>query len=87
MPLPLLLPLPPPPTPAFDDPIIGWLLYCFLPSAFVLAHCHVTVNAFVASCFSSQLLSTVTTAAAAAAAAALCFWEVVSGVPSNLGIK
>jgi hypothetical protein len=42
---------------------------------------------FVASRFSHQLLSTAATAAAAAAAAALHFWEVVSDVPSNLGIK
>jgi hypothetical protein len=71
----------------FDSPIIGWLLHCFLPSALVIACCHATVNAFVASCLSHQLLSTTATAAAAAAAAALCFWEVVSGVPPNLGIK
>jgi hypothetical protein len=85
----LLLPSPPSPTPAFDfdSPVIGWLLHCFLPSAFVIACCHATVNAFVAGRFSRQLLSTTTTAANAAAAAALCFWEVVSGVPSNLGIK
>jgi hypothetical protein len=73
--------------PAFDSPIIGWLLCYFPPSAFVIARCHVTVNAFVAGCFSCQLSSTAATAAAAAAAAALHFWEVVSGVPSNLGIK
>jgi hypothetical protein len=81
------LPSPPPPTPAFDSPIIGWLLHCFLPSVFVIARCHATVNAFVAGRFSRQLLSTAATATAAAAAAALRFWEVVSGVPSNLGIK
>jgi hypothetical protein len=63
------------------------LLRCFLPSAFVIASCHATVNAFVAGRLSRQLLSTAATAAAAAAAAALRFWEVVSGVPSNLGIK
>jgi hypothetical protein len=73
--------------PAFDSPVIGWLLRCFLPSAFVIAHCHVTVNAFVAGHFSHQLLSTAATATADAAAAALRFWEVVPGVPSNLGIK
>jgi hypothetical protein len=73
--------------PAFDSPIIGWLLHCFLPSAFVIACCHVTVNAFVAGHFSCQLSSITTTAAAAAAAAALRFWEGVSGVPSNLVIK
>jgi hypothetical protein len=79
------LPSPPPPTPTFDfdSPIIGWLLHCFLPSAFVIQCCHATVNAFVASRFSHQLLSTAATAAAAAAAATLCFWEVVSSVPSN----
>jgi hypothetical protein len=84
-----MLPLLPPPTPVFDfySPVIGWLLRCFLPSAFVIACCHITVIAFVASHFSHQLLSTAATAAAAAAAAALCFWEVVSGAPSNLGIK
>jgi hypothetical protein len=81
--------LPQPPTPAFDfdSPVIGWLLHCFLPSAFVITCCHVTVDTFVASRFSRQLLSTATTAAAATAAAALRFWEVVSGVPSNLGIR
>jgi hypothetical protein len=63
------------------------LLHCFLLSAFVIACCHVTVNAFVAGRFSCQLSSTAATAAAATAAAALRFWEVVSGVPSNLGIK
>jgi hypothetical protein len=73
--------------PAFDSPVIGWLLHCFLPCAFVIARCHATVNAFVAGHFSRQLLSTAATAAAAAVAAALFFWEVVSGVPSNLGIK
>jgi hypothetical protein len=73
--------------PAFDSPVIGWLLRCFLPSAFVIARCHTIVDAFVDSCFSRQLLSTATTAATAAATAALRFWEVVSGVPSNLGIK
>jgi hypothetical protein len=75
--------------PAFDSPIIGCLLRCFLPSAFVIARCHATVNAFVAGCFSRQLSSTAATSAAAvaAAAAALRFREVVSGVPSNLGIK
>jgi hypothetical protein len=89
LPLLLLLPLPPPPTPAFDfdSPVIGWLLCCFLPSAFVIARCHATVNAFVAGCFSCQLSSTATTTTNAAAAAALCFCEVVSGVPSNFGIK
>jgi hypothetical protein len=73
----------------FDSPVIGWLLRCFLPSAFVIACCHATVNAFVAGCFSRQLSSPAATATtvAAAAAAAICFWEVVSGVPSNLGIK
>jgi hypothetical protein len=81
-PLPLLSPSPPPPTPAFDSRVIGWLLRCFLPSAFIIAHCHATVDAFVAGYFSHQLLSTAATAAAAAAAAALRFWEVVSGVPS-----
>jgi hypothetical protein len=80
----LLLPSPPPTTTAFDSPVIGWLLRCFLPSDFVIAHCHATVNAFVASRFSRQLLSTAATSAAATVAAALCFWEVVSGVPSNL---
>jgi hypothetical protein len=70
---------------ASDPPVIGWLLRCFLPSAFVIACCHTTVDAFVAGRFSRQLSSTTTTAAAAAAA--LRFWEVVSGVPSNLGIK
>jgi hypothetical protein len=75
--------------PAFDFnfPIIGWLLHCFLPSTFVIARCHATVDAFVAGRFSRQLLSTATTAADATAAAALYYWEVVSGVPSNLGIK
>ncbi len=72
---------------AFDSPVIGWFLRCFLPFAFVIAHCHATVNAFVAGHFSRQLLSTAATAAAAAATAALRFWEVVSGIPSNLGIK
>jgi hypothetical protein len=71
----------------FDSPVIGWLLRCFLLSAFVIARCHVTVDAFVAGRVSRQLLPTAATAAAAAAAATLCFWEVVSGVPSNLGIK
>jgi hypothetical protein len=47
----------------------------------------VIVDAFVAGRFSRQLLSTAATTAAAAAAATLRFWEVVSGVPSNLGIK
>jgi hypothetical protein len=83
----LLSSLPPPPTLAFDSPVIGWLLHCFLPSAFVIARCHATVDAFVASCFSRQLLSTAATATTAAAAAALRFWEVVSGVSSNLEIK
>jgi hypothetical protein len=73
--------------PAFDSPVIGWLLRCFLPSAFVIARCHVTVDAFVAGCLSGQLSSTAATAAAAAVTAALRFWEVVSGVPFNLGIK
>jgi hypothetical protein len=81
-PLPLLSPLPPPPKPAFDfdSPVIGWLLHCFLPSAFIIACCHATVDAFVAGRFSRQLLSTAATAAAAAAAAAaaLHFWEMVS---------
>jgi hypothetical protein len=79
--------LPPPPTLASDSPVIGWLLHCFLPSAFVIACCHTTVDAFVAGPFSHQLLSAATTATTAAAAATLHFWEVVSGVPSNLGIK
>jgi hypothetical protein len=81
--------LPPPPTPTFDfdSSVIGWLLHCFLLSAFVIARCHATINAFVAGRFSRQLLSTAATTAAAAAAAALRFWVVVSGVPSNLGIK
>jgi hypothetical protein len=70
--------------PAFDSPVIGWLLLCFLPSTFVIACCHATVNAFVASRFSRQLLSTAATATAAAAAAALHFWEVVSGVSSKI---
>jgi hypothetical protein len=73
--------------PAFDSPIIGWLLCCFLLSAFVIARCHVTVDAFVDGRFSRQLSSTAATATAAAAPAAVRFWEVVSGVPSNLGIK
>jgi hypothetical protein len=73
--------------PAFDSTIIGWLLRCFLPSALVIPGCHVTIDAFVAGRFSRQLSSTAATAVAAAAAAALCFWEVVSGVPSDLGIK
>jgi hypothetical protein len=72
--------------PAFDSPIIGWLLRCFLLSAFVIPRCHVTVVAFVAGHFSPQLSFTAATAAAAAAAATLRFWEVVSGIPSNLGI-
>ncbi len=63
------------------------LMRCFLPSAFVIARYHATVDAFVAGRFSRQLSPTAATAAAAAAAAALYFWEVVSGVPSNLGIK
>jgi hypothetical protein len=73
----------------FDSPVFGWLLRCFLPSAFVIARCHANTNAFIAGHFSRQLSSTAATAttAAAAAAAALRFWEVVSGVPSNLGIK
>jgi hypothetical protein len=70
--------------PAFDSPVIGWLLRCFLSSAFVIACCHAIVNAFVASYFSRQLASTAATAAAAAAAAALRFWEVVSGVCVDL---
>jgi hypothetical protein len=73
--------------PTFDSPIIGWLLRCFLPSAFVITCHHATVNAFVAGRFSRQLSSTPAIAAAAAAAAALRFWEMVSGVPSKLGIK
>jgi hypothetical protein len=63
------------------------LLRCFLLSGFVITHCHATVGTFVAGRFSRQLLSTTTTTTAAAAAAALRFLEVVSGVPSNLGIK
>jgi hypothetical protein len=54
---------------------------------FVIARWHATVNAFVAGRFSRQSLSTAATAATAAAAAALRFEEVMSGVPSNLGIK
>jgi hypothetical protein len=77
--------------PAFDSSVIDWLLRCFLMSTFVIACCHANVDAFVAGRFSHQLSSTTATAtattAAAAAAAALHFWEVVSGVPSNLGIE
>jgi hypothetical protein len=66
----LLSPSPPPSMPAFTAPIIGWLLHCFLPSAFVIARHHATVDAFVASCFCCQSLFLATTAAAAAAEAA-----------------
>ena len=44
-PLSLLLPLllsPPPPPPTFADPIVGWLLRCCPPSAFVIAFCRAT---------------------------------------------
>jgi hypothetical protein len=75
----------PPPTPAFDSPVIGLFLHYVLPSAFVIARRHATVDAFVAGCFSRQLLFTA--AFTAAATAALRFWDVVSGVPSKLGIK
>ncbi len=53
----------------FTAPIIGWLLRCFLPSAFVIARRHATVNALVTGRFCRQSLSTPATAAAAAAAA------------------
>jgi hypothetical protein len=64
----VLLPLPPPPLPTFASPVVGWLLNCFPPSAFVIACRHATVNALVAGLFCCQLSSTAATAAAAAAA-------------------
>jgi hypothetical protein len=45
-------------------------LHCCLPSAFVIARCHVTVNALVDGRFCPQLSSIAATAATAAAAAA-----------------
>jgi hypothetical protein len=54
----LLLPSQPPPPPNFASPVVGWLLHCFPPSAFVIAHRHATVNAFVAGRFCHQSLST-----------------------------
>jgi hypothetical protein len=63
--LPLLSPSLPTPLPVFASPVIGWLLHCFLLSAFVIAHCHATVDALVAFC--RQSLSIPATAAAAAA--------------------
>ena len=59
-----------PPPPAFADPFVGWLLRCFPPSAFVIACCHATIDALVASRFCRQSSSTANTAATAAAAAA-----------------
>ncbi len=70
-PLSSLSPLPPLPMPAFVSPIIGWLLHCFLPSTFFIAHCHATNNALFAGCFCCQSLSPATCAAAAAAAGLL----------------
>jgi hypothetical protein len=43
----LLSPLPPSPPPAFASPVVGWLLRCFPPSAFVIARHHATVNALL----------------------------------------
>jgi hypothetical protein len=51
LPLPLLSPLPPPPLPTFDAPLFGWLLHCCLPSAFVIARHHATIDALVAGSF------------------------------------
>jgi hypothetical protein len=58
----------PPPMPAFTASIVGWLLRCFLPSAFVIARRHTTVNTLVAGHFCRQSSSTTTTTAATAAA-------------------
>jgi hypothetical protein len=66
--LPLLSPSPPPPPPALAAPIVGWLLHCCPPSAFVIACRHATVDALVAGRFPRQSLSTAATADAAAAA-------------------
>jgi hypothetical protein len=65
-----MLPLMHPPTSAFTDPAVGWLMCCFLPSAFVIAHHHATINTLVAGRFCCHSLSTTTTAAVAIAAAA-----------------
>ena len=65
----ILLPLnynPPGRAAAAAPPFVGWLLRCFLPSAFVIARCHAIVNTFVAGRFSRQLSSTTATAAEAA---------------------
>jgi hypothetical protein len=51
----------------FTAPVVGWLLHCFLPSAFVIAHHHATVDALVAGCFCCQSLSTAATTPTAAA--------------------
>jgi hypothetical protein len=64
----LLLPSPPPPTSTFTAPVIGWLLHCFLPSTFVIARHHATVNALIAGRFCRRSSFTAATAAAAAAA-------------------
>jgi hypothetical protein len=48
---------------AFTAPVDGWLLRCFLPSAFVIARCHATVDALVARRFCRQSSSTAATAA------------------------
>jgi hypothetical protein len=64
----LLLPSPPPPPPAFAAPVVGWLLRCCPPSAFVIARCHATIDALVTSRFCRQLSSIAATAAAATAA-------------------
>ena len=68
-PLPMLSLSPPPPPPAFADPFIGWLLRCCPLSAFVIACCHLTIDALVASRFCRQLSSTAATTTTAAAAA------------------
>jgi hypothetical protein len=54
--------------PTFTAPVIGWLLRCFLPSTFVIARRHATVDALVAGCFCRQSSSTAATAAAVTAA-------------------
>jgi hypothetical protein len=63
----LLLPWPPPPPPPFAVPIVGWLLHYCMPSGFVIARLHATVNTLVAGCFCCILSSIATTAAPAAA--------------------
>jgi hypothetical protein len=51
----LLSPLLPLPPPAFASPVVGWLLHCFPPSAFVITRHHATINALAAGHFCLQL--------------------------------